>query len=49
MHNMATYLSSWHHSLDDEYKYYQGLAEKLLKNDIATIKTCLKIKTVKTI
>ena len=36
-------------SLDDEYKYYQGLAEKLLKNDIATIKVCLKIKAVKTI
>ena len=36
-------------SLDDEYKYYQGLAEKLLKNDIVTIKICLKIKTIKTV
>ena len=36
-------------SLEDEYKYYQGLAEKLLKNDIVIIKICLKIKTIKTV
>ena len=36
-------------SLGDEYKYYQGLAEKLLKNDIVTIKICLKIKTIKAV
>ena len=34
-------------NLDDEYKYYLGLAEQLSKNDIATTKVHLKMKTVK--
>ena len=36
-------------NLGDEYKYYLGLATKLLKNDIPTTKVCLIMKIVKTV